>query len=165
MVWGVRKSMKEDRSNKAYWNWRTVEFLNNEQKMIWQAPSWKYDITTYIYKDILHRFQELGYKSFLELGCGFGRFSEQFSPDEYMGVDFSDEMITLARKKYPNHRFEVGDWRDYVPEKKYDVIFEVMITGLHDKDGLAFEERFSPFAKTIIRFHPSNINIKYIDEV
>lgn len=50
----------------------------------------------------------------LEVGCASGYYYEVLeyllkTRIEYMGVDFSDAMIRLARSYYPSTRFEVGD--------------------------------------------------------
>ena len=51
----------------------------------------------------------------LDIGCGTGNMITvgEFEPDEYFGVDISKEMINVAKEKYENYRFEVGDIRDY----------------------------------------------------
>lgn len=45
----------------------------------------------------------------LDAGCGYGRMSELFNPKNYTGVDFSPDFIEIAKKKYPNNKFEVQD--------------------------------------------------------
>lgn len=50
----------------------------------------------------------------LDVGCGSGVYSEVFSslldgPFDYLGIDFSPAMIRLARRRYPDGRFLVGD--------------------------------------------------------
>jgi ubiquinone/menaquinone biosynthesis C-methylase UbiE len=47
----------------------------------------------------------------LDLGCGSGQYFE-FLKDknvEYVGVDFSEELIKIARKKYPEAKFQTAD--------------------------------------------------------
>lgn len=41
----------------------------------------------------------------LDAGCGYGRSSIFFSPDQYIGVDFSPDLIELANKKHPKYSF------------------------------------------------------------
>jgi ubiquinone/menaquinone biosynthesis C-methylase UbiE len=47
----------------------------------------------------------------LDLGCGNGRLSEIFRGNavDYYGVDFSDKLIEIARKRYPQLRFQTAD--------------------------------------------------------
>ena len=41
----------------------------------------------------------------IDVGCGWGRFAPLFRPSRYMGVDFSREMVQLARTKNPGYLF------------------------------------------------------------
>jgi ubiquinone/menaquinone biosynthesis C-methylase UbiE len=47
----------------------------------------------------------------LDFGCGNGRLSELFigKKIQYTGVDFSDEMMNLAKEKYPDDKFVLVD--------------------------------------------------------
>src|SRR5215213_241769 len=51
--------------------------------------------------------------SVLDIGIGAGRTSAILAPHagDYVGVDFSANMIKLARKLHPNLDFRVGDAR------------------------------------------------------
>ena len=55
-----------------------------------------------------------------DIGCGYGRaipILDGFGIRNYLGVDFSEEQIRRARRKYPMHRFEVCNLYDL--GKKY----------------------------------------------
>lgn len=43
----------------------------------------------------------------LDAGCGYGRLSPLFR--RYVGLDFSPDFIALAKEKYPEKTFVVGD--------------------------------------------------------
>lgn len=45
----------------------------------------------------------------LDLGCGNGRFSQYLEKTDYVGVDFSEGMISEAKKRFPEKSFLVGD--------------------------------------------------------
>jgi SAM-dependent methyltransferase len=45
----------------------------------------------------------------LELGCGTGQLLESLRPSVGVGVDLSADMIAIASRNYPRHRFVVGD--------------------------------------------------------
>ena len=47
----------------------------------------------------------------LDLGCGNGRLYELFREKtvDYYGVDFSEGLIEIARKRYPQFKFQVAD--------------------------------------------------------
>ncbi len=56
----------------------------------------------------------LGCPFILEVGCGSGYYSEILPyllrrPVRYVGLDYSEAMICLARARYPDHPFLVGD--------------------------------------------------------
>lgn len=67
---------------------------------------------------------------FLDLGCGIGRVAKWIIPNikAYYGVDFSDEMIRLAKKiyqSYPNIFFFVNNGidLDIFSDEKFDFIY------------------------------------------
>lgn len=48
----------------------------------------------------------------LELGCGTGRLLAELKPSHGVGVDFSQNMIEVAKSGYPHLKFYVGDIED-----------------------------------------------------
>ncbi|MBT3361872.1 MAG: glycosyltransferase [Rhodospirillales bacterium] len=48
----------------------------------------------------------------LELGCGTGQLLASLDPARGIGLDISEGMIDIARSKYPNLKFHVGDMED-----------------------------------------------------
>jgi glycosyltransferase involved in cell wall biosynthesis/SAM-dependent methyltransferase len=48
-------------------------------------------------------------RSVLELGCATGNLLKALKPARGVGIDLSPAMVDLARRKYPELRFEVGD--------------------------------------------------------
>ncbi len=65
-------------------------------------------------------------KKVLELGCGFGHYSQRFAEMgfETIGIDISKTAIDKARELHPSCRFEVGQINDYATLKEFapDVI-------------------------------------------
>ncbi len=55
----------------------------------------------------LERYDKKG--SILDFGCGNGRFAALFSKVEYFGIDISEELIKIAKKKFPEKNFYVFD--------------------------------------------------------
>ncbi len=51
-------------------------------------------------------------KKVLELGCGTGQLLNSLKPRHGVGVDLSDNMISIAKKNYPNLDFIQGDMED-----------------------------------------------------
>ena len=51
--------------------------------------------------------EELGYKSVVDFGCGYGRLCESFDSTKYLGVDVSPALIQEAKKKFDNYQFSL----------------------------------------------------------
>jgi SAM-dependent methyltransferase len=88
-----------------------------------------YDEEYLFYKNLLEPFQV---KSVLEIGCGTGQLAYRFHENteggeiDYMGLDFSEDMLKIARKRSPNTDFRQGDMTRLKLEKTFDA---VLITG------------------------------------
>lgn len=65
-------------------------------------------------------------KSILDVGCGFGDFSEylaeRFVGVEYLGIDITRAMVERATSKYPGSQFEHRDILTQPLERKFDVV-------------------------------------------
>lgn len=63
----------------------------------------------------------------LDLGVGAGRTAALLAPlaRNYLGVDYSEEMIQAARRNFPQYRFAVMDAADMSPlaNESFDIIF------------------------------------------
>lgn len=140
-------AIDEDRSKTEYWNER-VKSHKNEKRMIWYGQEYKFDTMDRVARNILSMFSDC---TALELCCGYGRMCDVFKPDKYLGIDFSEEMIKLAHKKYSKYNFSVADIKTFEPDKKYDVIFEVMSPDI---------SRFEKYARVaLVNIHPSTTTI------
>jgi SAM-dependent methyltransferase len=64
------------------------------------------------YSSILKNYQ---CQSVLEAGCGTGNLAHRFtvSDVDYVGMDLSDDMLTIARKNNPTVDFIKGDMRNF----------------------------------------------------
>src|SRR2546421_9692690 len=60
--------------------------------------------------------------SVLELGCGLGDLLAAVKPARGVGVDFSPEMIALARQRHPELEFHVADAAEFNTSDKFDYI-------------------------------------------
>lgn len=71
----------------------------------------------------LYRFQVPPGERVLEVGCGEGDLLAAVAPEAGIGVDFSAEMVALARARHPGLRFEVADAHDLATvEGPFDAI-------------------------------------------
>lgn len=66
--------------------------------------------------------------SCLDVGCaagGFSRIMKTFNPRlAYTGVDINEEFVEIARRAYPDSRFEVGDGiRFATPPDSFELVF------------------------------------------
>lgn len=65
----------------------------------------------------LSRFAD---KKILDVGCGTGHLLEllDLPKDRYFGIDPSDKMLEVAKSKFPNHAFTIGQ-SETITEKQY----------------------------------------------
>ncbi|HEY4787704.1 MAG TPA: class I SAM-dependent methyltransferase, partial [Bacteroidales bacterium] len=69
----------------------------------------------------------------LEIGCGTGELLNYVKPKEGLGIDFSEDMIQIARQKFPNLDFLVEDIENLSVSNRYDyVIISDLLTSLWD---------------------------------
>lgn len=78
-------------------------------------------------KLVAKRFQDLHGKRVLDLGCGYGWYTDFFSSAgvEAVGCDGSEKMIELAKEKYSDCRFECIDIEKTLPydNDSFDLVF------------------------------------------
>ncbi len=77
--------------------------------------------------EILRRYgHEISERRILDLGVGGGRTTPHLLElsSDYIGLDYSKEMIERCRRRYPGVRFELGDARDLsaFPEGSFDAV-------------------------------------------
>jgi SAM-dependent methyltransferase len=84
-----------------------------------------YEAEYVFYGDILFKYN---CKSVVEIGCGSGNLARRFAKNgfEYIGIDLSEEMLTLAKTNNPNAVFVKEDMRNFNLQKKLDAC---IITG------------------------------------
>lgn len=77
------------------------------------------------YKDIIEQKANRPFKNILELGCGTGNITEKLIGYNIIAVDYSEEMLSIARSKLGNRRnvrFINGDIRNLNLNKKFDLV-------------------------------------------
>jgi 2-polyprenyl-3-methyl-5-hydroxy-6-metoxy-1,4-benzoquinol methylase len=77
----------------------------------------------------------------LDVGCGVGALAEQLPPERYLGIDADSESIEEARRRHPDHRFEVVSrdptWVEKLPLGRFDtIVLLAVVEHLSDPEGL-----------------------------
>ena len=76
----------------------------------------------------------------LEIGCGTGELLAALNPRRGLGIDISPNMVQVAREKFPQLQFEIGDLENLQIKEKFDYVILVETVGHVDDIQLAFKE-------------------------
>jgi ubiquinone/menaquinone biosynthesis C-methylase UbiE len=64
----------------------------------------------------------------LDAGCASGRFSEVTDKADYYGVDVSESLIEIAKKKYPRGKFQTADVLKLpFPQNFFDKVYSISV--------------------------------------
>jgi len=88
----------------------------------------------------------------LDLGCGNGRFYRFFSEKKtrYIGVDFSHELIKIAKRKYPLAVFQFSDGLNLLFSDNYfDKVFSIAV--FHHIPSKKFRLKFLKETKRVLK--------------
>ena len=87
------------------------------------------DRNSYFYKDDYKYMKFLVGENtrVLELGCGTGRLLNALNPSYGVGVDLSSNIISIAKKNYPNLEFVQGDLEDEMLISSLQETFDFII--------------------------------------
>jgi SAM-dependent methyltransferase len=73
----------------------------------------------------------------MEIGCGTGDLLNAVKPSRGYGIDFSPEMIRIAKDKYPSYVFECASATEFVVQEKLDyIIISDLLSTLWDIQGV-----------------------------
>ncbi len=78
--------------------------------------------------------------SVLDIGCGIGDLVASLDAKQTWGVDLSDKLIEIARKKFPSCEFRVGDAQALTIKETFDFVLLVDTIGYLPDVQKAFEE-------------------------
>ncbi|MFH1714217.1 MAG: methyltransferase domain-containing protein [Candidatus Nealsonbacteria bacterium] len=93
-----------------------------------------------------------GKERVLDLGCGNGRFYDvlQEKKIDYFGLDFSEELIKMARDRHPQLEFQVADALNLpFSDDFFDKVFSIAV--LHHIPSNAFRLRFLKEVKRVLK--------------
>lgn len=89
-----------------------------------RSVHWSGEISQIARFEVLSNIASLNEKRILDAGCGLGDLYKFFLskkiPIEYMGVDIVPNFVELARERFPNARFMLGDMTS--PEEEFDYV-------------------------------------------
>ncbi len=105
---------------------KTIKKWNKSAKIY--AESQEDNEFAIINKNIVcERFKELTDKKVLDLGCGYGNYTNYFYSigAEVVGCDGSEKLVQIAKEKYPNLTFDVVDIDEHFPfeDDCFDLVF------------------------------------------
>lgn len=98
----------------------------------------------------------------LDLCCGSGRFAAALSGRGFsvVGVDVSEEMISLARRNAPGCEFIVADARSFVLPVRVDAAFSTFDSLNHLMTSAALGRAFSQVAGSLVAGGPFVFDLK-----
>lgn len=104
---------------------RYFEELYSRSRDPWGFETSEYE--TRKYERTLGVLRDRRYRRALEVGASIGVFTGMLAPscDELLGVDVSEQAISVARKRlagYPNVRLELRELPEQMPEGPFDLI-------------------------------------------
>lgn len=88
----------------------------------------------------------------LDLGCAHGRLFEIFSGKkiDFYGIDFSQELINVAQRLYPEAKFFVADALNLpFPANFFDKVYSISV--LHHMPSQEFRQQFIKEAYRVLR--------------
>lgn len=158
-----------------FWRDRVVDTLLSEQHIhnaIYKCDFEVWQNVQNVHREVLQRVLRRGTKV-LDAGCGYGALCEIVPAGvEYIGLDFSPELLAVARLRYPQAQFIQADLRDLSTFRDYQ--FDVAICRSIEgtiKDNLGnsawehIEAQISRVAKKLLLLSygdPSNYTIRDI---
>jgi len=88
----------------------------------------------------------------LDLGCGNGRFFEVLKDKrvDYIGVDFSEKLIEIAKKRFPEAKFLVADALNLpFPNNFFDKVYTISV--FHHIPSEEFRLQFLKEVKRVLK--------------
>ncbi|MDQ1339441.1 MAG: hypothetical protein QG567_593 [Campylobacterota bacterium] len=110
------------------------KLISHYDKIAPQRDEW-IKKNSYYYDHLMEYYEFLIPKGLrvLEIGCGTGYILNSVKPSYGVGIDFSSEMINIAKNNHPDYTFMVMDAEELALDEKFDyIIISDLIGELHD---------------------------------
>jgi len=129
-----------------------AQYLLNQTRENYNSISQEFSNTrSFVWKELkpLVEYITKGDK-LLDLGCGNGRILQVFKNAEYYGIDNSENLIRIAKEKYPEASFREGDVLN-IPfkENSFDKIYSIAV--LHHIPSKELRIKFFKEAKWVLK--------------
>lgn len=117
----------------------------------------KYYDVVYLYVDyhrhadaifsLIRKYKQNDNPNLLDMACGTGSHAKLLSPKGFAvtGVDVSEKMLAVARKKNPGIFFVSGDMRTFIPTEKFGVVLCFHNAILYNQDQSQMRATLSNF--------------------
>lgn len=105
-------------SNEKKWSLKSLrEFWVSDQLVNIKPESWGEFPEGFDPRKVLANLSQwAGTEDVTELGCGYGRLCQAFSPSNYQGFDINPSAISRATELFPKYRFGVIENPEDLPE-------------------------------------------------
>ena len=121
---------------------------------------------------VKNRFQRLSGEELLDLGCGYGFYTDYFRSigARAVGVDGSEKMIETARKRYPLSEFLVSDITRLLPfeNERFDIVFSNQVLMDIENVDFVFSECMRVLKKGGLLYysivHPAFYGGKWVED-
>jgi SAM-dependent methyltransferase len=117
----------------SYWNDRAAHAQTDCERVEWSRRGQLMRFEAFL------KFHDVRGKSILDVGCGTGDFLEHLQrcgiESEYFGFDLSPAMISRCRERFPQGKFESGDFLKWQPGRRFDYVISIGIHNIRVPQG------------------------------
>lgn len=151
----------DDVNNEKYWAYRIdeAEKADNLQFSVYLMNKTNWGIVWDHHKKVINELIPKDAKV-LDAGCGYGRVSELFDKDNYIGVDFAPAFIKKAKELYPDKKFIIGKI-DNLPFKKHQFDWALCISVKQMIRGKSSQEHWDKIEKELKRVAKKVLILEY----
>lgn len=156
--------MNDDEINEKY------NQLLNKHGLSFKSLGWSKDLNNSRFYNVLKNLPLLSEDRVLDFGCGFGDLygylKDQNVTSDYVGIDINDNLLKVAKQRYPNAYFEKCNILDNGYEgRAVDYVVSCGVHNIKKRDNYQFLElsldRFSSLAKKGISINFLSDKVEY----